>query len=55
MESRSKIIEYPVTGKPLNDSFSPLRLPAKKDVLRKFFYHFKVKQLSRQKSVNQAC
>ena len=47
--------EYPLIGKSLDDSFSPLRMPVNKDVLRKFFYHFKVQQLSKQKSVNQTC
>ena len=55
MESRSKTIEYPSIGKPLDDNFSPRHLPANKDILRRFFYHFKVQQLSQQKSVNQIC
>ena len=55
MESRSKTIEYPLIGEPLDDSFSPPRLPANKDVLGRFFYHFKVQQLSQQNRVNQTC
>ena len=53
MESRSKTIEYPLVGKLLDNSFSPMRLPANKDALRRFFYHFKVQQLSQQNIVNQ--
>ena len=49
MESRSKSIEYPLIGKPVDDSFSPVRLPTSKDVLRRFFYHFKVHEMNMKK------
>ena len=48
-------MEYLLIGKPLHNSFSPLRLPANKDALRRFFYSVRVQQLPQQKSVNQTC
>ena len=36
----------------MDDGFSPLRLPTNKDVLRKFFYYFKIKKFAEQKSIN---
>ena len=49
MESRSKTIEYPLIGKPLDDSFSTLRLPTNKDVLRRVFYHVEVYEMVMKK------
>ena len=39
-------------GKPLDGGFSPSCLPTNKDVLRKFFYYFKIKKFAEQKSIN---
>jgi len=53
MDSRSKTVEFAFIGKPLDDGFSPLRLSTNKDVLRRFFFYFKIKKMLEQNSGNQ--
>ena len=47
---RSTAVNFVLVGKPLDDGFSPLRLPTYKLVLRKFFYYFKIKKFAEQKA-----
>ena len=51
MNLRTAVVDFALIGKLLDDRFSPLRLPINKDVLRKFFYYFKIKNFAKQKSI----
>ena len=52
MNLRSTAVDFALIGKPLDDGFSPSRLPTNKDVLRKSFYYLKIKKFAEQKRIN---